>query len=362
MLKKKIKKIYINIISFFFKFIYGTIKYQSKIKYNSRLKKTKIIINNTDNYLYEIFTGRLYTDTIQNTAYIQDGKIVNEASFQLNNRKNSKAKNNIVITRGTNRFLRRIDGNVLSLLTGGGGNNNYFHWLFDVLPRIKILETANKIKEIDYFLVPNLEEKFQLETLKELGLNVNRLLSSKKYRHIKSNKIFTTDHPWHKNNELKNNHENIPAWIIFWLRKKFLKKNNKAKKIKVYIDRSDSKSNVRSFRTIENEKEIKLFLKKKGFKIIKLTQLNFLDQVKLFYNAKIIVSNHGAGLSNIVFCNKKTKIIEFRTPRTFKTFENLGKKIQLNYKAIICNPKNNVLDSQFGRINVPINKLNKFLN
>ena len=362
MLKKKLKKIYLNIVSFFFKTIYGKIKYQSKIKYNDRLKKTKIIIKNKNNYLYEIWNGRLYTDTIQNTAYIQNNQIINEVSFQLNDRRNTKAKNNIVVTRGTNRFLRNINGNILSLLTGGGGNNNYFHWLFDVLPRIKILEDAKKIRGIDYFLVPNLEENFQFETLKDLGLNINNLLSSKEYRHIKSNKIFATEHPWHKNDQLKKNHENIPIWIVFWLRNKFLKKKRITKKIKIYIDRSDSKSNVKSFRSIENENEIKFFLKKNGFRIVKLTQLKFSDQVKLFYNSKTIVSNHGAGLSNIVFCNKKTKIIEFRTPRTFKTFENLGKKIELNYKSIICNPKKNVLDNQFGTINVPINKLKKLLS
>ena len=32
--------------------------------------------------------------------------------------------------------------NVLSLLTGGGGNDNYWHWMFDVLPRIKLSEAS----------------------------------------------------------------------------------------------------------------------------------------------------------------------------------------------------------------------------
>ena len=41
MLKKISKKIYTNIITFFFKFIYGTVKYQPKTKYNEKLKKKK---------------------------------------------------------------------------------------------------------------------------------------------------------------------------------------------------------------------------------------------------------------------------------------------------------------------------------
>ena len=362
MLKKKVKKLYSDLVSLFFKFLYGKIKHKSRIQLNSSLKKSKIIINNKNNYLYEIKDAKLYTDRIQSTAYIQNNIIINEVSFQFIDRINSKITNNVVITKGTNKFLKNINGNVFSLLTGGGGNNNYFHWLFDVLPRIKITEDLKKINEIDYFLVPSLDEKFQIQTLKALGINGNNLLSSKKYRHIKSDKIFATDHPWHKNDKLKKNHENIPLWIILWLRNKFLKKKHEVRNVNFYIDRSDSTSNVKSFRVIKNEKKIKIFLKEKGFKIIKLAELKFTDQVKLFRNAKVIVANHGAGLSNIVFCNKKTKIIEFRTPRTFKTFENLGKKIRLDYSSIICNPIDSPLDNQFGVIKVPIRKLEALLS
>ena len=30
-------------------------------------------------------------------------------------------------------MLWRIDATVVSLVTGGGGNYNYYHWLFDVI-------------------------------------------------------------------------------------------------------------------------------------------------------------------------------------------------------------------------------------
>ena len=38
---------------------------------------------------------------------------------------------------------------MLSLLTGGGANKNYWHWLFDVLPRFKILENQYNLSDID---------------------------------------------------------------------------------------------------------------------------------------------------------------------------------------------------------------------
>ena len=37
---------------------------------------------------------------------------------------------------------------MLSLLTGGAGNNNYWHWLFDVLPRIELSNLSKKSEDI----------------------------------------------------------------------------------------------------------------------------------------------------------------------------------------------------------------------
>ena len=36
----------------------------------------------------------------------------------------------------------------------------------------------------------------------------------------------------------------------------------------------------------------------------------FIDQVKIFNSAKLIVAMHGAGLTNLLFCKNKTKVIE----------------------------------------------------
>ena len=52
--------------------------------------------------------------------------------------------------------LKKISGKVFSLLTGGAGNNNYFHWLFDVLPRLKILENTIDLKKLIFFYFQNL--------------------------------------------------------------------------------------------------------------------------------------------------------------------------------------------------------------
>ena len=86
--------------------------------------------------IYTIFNARLYTDTINDTAIIKNNKVISGPSFQIRNVKFEEVDKNIVFSKGTPRFKKRIKGNLFSLLTGGAGNHNYWHWMFDVLPRI----------------------------------------------------------------------------------------------------------------------------------------------------------------------------------------------------------------------------------
>ena len=66
------------------------------------------------------------------------------------------------------------------MLTGGAGNTNYWHWLFDVLPRLELIKTIYKKNEIDFFLFPDIKKDFQKQTLDILQIDKKKRLSSKK--------------------------------------------------------------------------------------------------------------------------------------------------------------------------------------
>ena len=144
-LKKNLKNFYKKIIKDFFKFLYGDIK--GKISHSDS-KDIVLIELEIDKNNYKIYNCKdcsLYTDTIHNTAIIKKGKIVNGPSFQLRNNINVDCMNNSVISSGTPRFKKKITGKIASFLTGGGGNSNYWHWMYDVLPRLKIIEKKTVI-------------------------------------------------------------------------------------------------------------------------------------------------------------------------------------------------------------------------
>ena len=107
-------------------------------------------------------------------------------------------------------------------------------------------------------------------------------------------------------------------------------------KTKIYIRREDA-----NYRKILNEADLIDKLRKKGFEIINPQHFDILEQMKIFSNAEVIVTPHGSNMSNLIFCQKGTKIIEIR-PELKNMYEQ---NISNRYKNIAHN-----LDLEFQTI------------
>ncbi|MDQ7084460.1 MAG: WcbI family polysaccharide biosynthesis putative acetyltransferase [Sulfurovum sp.] len=140
-------------------------------------------------------------------------------------------------------------------------------------------------------------------------------------------------------------------------------------KYKIYIDRSASQS-----RRVINHKEIIDYLLSEGFIIVKLEELTVDKQLKLFKNAVCVVGVHGAGLTNIAFCSRGTKIIEI-LPSLCATaaFWKLAKVMNLEYDTVLSSdPDFTVLNyitwkhepAKYNRrdVYIPLNNLIERLN
>ena len=365
-IKKKLQNLF-KVVSYkIFILFYGNIKGKTNFKKDSRIKIQ--IVKKENNIKYRVFNiknGRLYTDRIQDTAIILDNFIVEGPSFQLRQinlaKNNVEVEQNIVFRKGTPRLKKKINGKVLSLLTGGAGNHNFWHWMFDVLPRIALCEETIDLNEIDFFLLPDTEEKFQKETLDLLNISKEKRISSKLFRHIYCPEIFVTDHPYNITNDITHDIQNIPRWIQKWLKKKYVNEssvNNSNLPKKIYIDRKDAKSH--DVRSIINEDEVKNFLIDKGFTSIIMKDFHFGDQVKIFNNAEFIIGLHGAAFANLCFCKPGTKVIELRSHTAGKSIENIALINDLIHKSISCVPREYEYN-QSGHINVSIDLLKKII-
>ena len=364
-IKKKIQKIFKIIGYNLFFLIYGKIKGILLLSEKNKLNIKEVILEK--NQLYRIFdipNSRLYTDTVSDSAFIVENKIIEGPSFQYRNAINQNCIKNIVFEKGTPKLQKKFNGTVFSLLTGGAGNFNYWHWIFDVLPRLGIIEKEINMQEIDFFLFPDINKKFQKESLDLLQISKDKRLSSLVHRHILADRIMSVDHPYVLTNNATTDIQNIPLWIVTWLRKQFLKVKEKNKKFpkKIYINRKDSVYDSKNIRKIINENEVIEYLEKKGFVSIVLSELSFKDQINLFSNADFITGLHGAGYANIVFCNPNTKILELKPNSSGDVIKNLSKNVELRYNEISIKPSINDLQNQSGQIIIPLSILEEKIN
>ena len=198
--------------------------------------------------------------------------------------------------------LEYIDGTV-AVLSGLSGNV-YFHWMVDVLPRIELLRLSGiDFDKIDWFLVNNSQQPFQQETLKALGVPLNKILASDDHPHLQAKQLIVPSFPGYLGWP--------PPWVIDFLRGIFLpgiiSLNSYPERI--YISRNKAR-----YRRVLNEEEVMSELSKFGFVRIFLESLPLQEQIALFFHAKVIVAPHGSGLTNTMFCQSETKVIELVSP------------------------------------------------
>ena len=358
--KKKIQFYFKRFFQFVFILIYGKIKYKNNEIVSENITKKKIEnifsdIKNSKNYFsYKIKNGRIYTDYVEHVAIIDGNTLYNEASFQQISGELKDAEENIVLTKGTPRIKKKIEGRVFSLVQGASGNKNYFHWLFDILPKIKLCSEHYLLKEIDFFYLPS-PQNFQKQTLSIFNIKEDKILDSNLYRHIQASELIVVDHPWYHKGIIIDQNKFLPSWIVHWLRDVYLKY---AKKFdnneKIYIDRTESRYNHCQ---IQNDNEIFNFLKEKGFSKCRVGELSFFEQIYLFNNAKIIIGAHGAAFTNLAFCKSDTKIIEIRpSTQPNNNYKRISQINNLNYR-LIETKKLDESQKKFGDIYLPIKEL-----
>ncbi len=340
MIKKKLKLYYRAVIQIFFRYFYGKILISKKNTY--LIKKEKIDIksiksyDNKSYYIYKIKNARIFTDNNENVAVIKNNFILPHVSYQQIDGRLKTAKDNSVIIKGTPNFIKKIKGKLFNLCQGDSGNN-YFHFIFDILPKIYLLSLNIDLKKIDYFYVTD-PKKWQVKIFNIFGINKKKLLSSKLNKHVFANEIYCVDHPWYFKGYIQQNVKKIPKWIILNYRKIFLKKSTKNLKKKIFLDRSQSKYNHCQ---ITNYNDIKNLIIKKKFKIYKPEILSFKKQINLFNNSSMIIGAHGAAFTNIIFCKPGTKIIEIiPADHPSRKCERISKILKLKYYRVETKPDN----------------------
>lgn len=195
---------------------------------------------------------------------------------------------------------RAIKNNKKVIIITDEFSNAYFHWVADCLP--KLISLCEVLQEYLLILPAYMTEfPFVRESLSAWPELEVQYCENKEYLRFQSAIIVPALAPT----------GNYRPQIMMTLRQKLVNRfagfdNNQINR-KVYISRTKAK-----YRKILNEAELEPNLEKAGFEKVFMEDLTFAEQVKLLSETKYLVSNHGAGLTNILFMMPETKALEIR--------------------------------------------------
>lgn len=192
------------------------------------------------------------------------------------------------------------------------GVGTYYHWINEVLGRLALLEMFDVT--YDKLYVP-LWHSFMKETLIDLwGIDSTKIINSTGGNVFLEADTLIVPSLINKIDSQKAYAGNYiyPECVKYVREKLLLAAKNKVDfnsynfSKKVFISRKDA----HNARRILNEDEVFELFREKGFERYHLNTMSVLEQIILFNNADIVVCEHGSGLTNIIFCKPKTKIIE----------------------------------------------------
>jgi capsular polysaccharide biosynthesis protein len=205
------------------------------------------------------------------------------------------------------------------------GDGNYFHWLFDVLPRLQLLRLTGCVPER---LFVACKTPFHRETLELLGLDSSKVINASETAFIEAEKLIVPSLPGVPGV--------IPGWVCEFLRESFLPPVSDAADRSVLPKRLMILRSDVGNRRFVNEAALVRMVERLGFVCVRPEKLSFIEQVRLFQNATVVVSPHGAGLSNLVFCAPETRVLEIFAPSYVNIcYWDLSQKVRLRYSYLL---------------------------
>jgi hypothetical protein len=189
---------------------------------------------------------------------------------------------------------RRLSGRHASIVSLW--SENYFHWLFEGLPRLAVLRASGL--SYDSLIVPEQLSPFHRETLEILGIPDDHLTPFSS-EHIQADELIWVAPPAPIGRPTR--------YSISWLRQSLgdvVPPTTKGRRI--YLRRAGS-------RRVANERALLRALDGLAFEVIDPSALSFHEQVHLFASSEVAIGPHGAAFANGIFSDALS-VLEFYQP------------------------------------------------
>jgi capsular polysaccharide biosynthesis protein len=204
-------------------------------------------------------------------------------------------------------------------------SNGFFHWICDVLPRLEAIDDGELSGRT--IVIPAMADyPYVGESLAAYG-EVQRCFLARSQR-AQCAKLLAVSAAAPTGNYRPS--------LMASLRDRFRSHFHVTPgKRKIYISRSGAR-----LRRISNEKDLLSTLERHGFETVRSETFSFAEQVSLIGAAEILVSNHGAGLTNMAWMLPETRVLELRSAgdRQNNCYYSLAAALGIGYYYQLCAP------------------------
>ena len=210
-------------------------------------------------------------------------------------------------------------------------SRNYFHWFTDFLTQLEAVDYYQQRTGVEVKLIVEPPNQWQEASLEMLGFTPqNCFIWKQSTRYLKVKNLLV---PSYRRNYANYRYESVDPDACRWVRNRILSYFNlNVDDInptnKIYISRGQALA-----RKVVNEAEVISALKPLGFVDYKLEKMTFVEQVKLFHQAEIVIAPHGAGITNIIFAQQPI-VIELFGSFVARTYANLARGLGCKYGCL----------------------------
>jgi hypothetical protein len=228
-----------------------------------------------------------------------------------------------------------LRGNV-ALISDCFVTSNICHWVYDTLSRINYIRSGFS-ERVDYWIVPSVNAHFINASVEAFGIDPASLVSLEDAPRISVANLITTsssrfsEHP--ARHGWRENIEHLRLHLLPLSKRAATPRSPHRRRILV------SRADAGGRRMIGEEVLAKILIDTFGFEVVSPGQLSFPEQISLFSQADIVVGPHGAGLTNIIFCEPGSLVIEIFPPLYFTdSYSVIARSLGHDYASVYCCP------------------------
>lgn len=298
----------------------------------------KVLLPHVNYYYFE--NARI---TAKSSSIIVDNRIVIERIGKLKVERHDYSADHLFMHGQKNALVINRPATYLNegIFLGGNGSSNYYHWMIEILPKLKYLKDLDE--EYQKFPLLVSDDVNQIKTFQEA---LDYITKTRPIVKLDKNKTYLVGKLLHisaPNNlpfNLRRNEKievsdflTKPSSIIF-LRNQLCSAFRESSQTnigkRVFFARKNERRNY-------NQEEIFEIFRLRGFQKVFMEELTLKDQIQIVLNAEVIAGPTGAAWTNLIFCHEGTKCLCWMADnyRNFSAYSNLARIVGADLRYII---------------------------